>query len=466
MIHLCRAVRLGFIGLSSGVAVALVSGVAFAQSAKTKPVMTKLEAATSLAPMLARVLPGVVSVLNTGERLKPVTIEPASSSAAAPVEPAAVKEPFQSGGSGVIIDAEKGIIITNQHVIIDAKRVDVVLADGRAVEAKVLGADVGTDVAVLQIPLKGLTAVPFGDSNRLRIGDFIAVVGNPFGLEGSASQGIVSALQRSDIGYEIFEDFIQIDAAVNPGNSGGALVDVEGRLVGINTASGAAKLRTQGIAFAIPVNMARTVANALIAKGTFKRGTIGLVTENLGFEAAQDMGLQITRGASVKHVFAGTPAAAAGVVKGDVIVAVDKKPVRANTDYIARASTTPIGQKLTLQLVSKAGKRDVAVTVADVQVTPMSEMAPMGLTSLNGLTLGALLPGFKAFGLVQGARVLGVDGETLTKTGLKADDVITKVDMATVRSPKDFYETAASKMARYRLEVYRDGKTLWIWMAG
>jgi len=460
-----RLVCVSLLCLSSGVAMSVTAGSAVAQSPENIPTMTKLEAATSLAPMLSRVLPSVVSVLNTGERLKPVTIEPASSSAAAPIEPAAVKEPFQSGGSGVIIDAEKGIIITNHHVIIDATRIDVVLSDGRAVEAKLLGADVGTDVAVLQIPLKGLTAVPFGDSNRLKIGDFIAVVGNPFGLEGSASQGIVSALQRSDIGYGVFEDFIQIDAAVNPGNSGGALVDIEGRLVGINTASGAAKLRTQGIAFAIPISLARSVANELIAKGTFKRGTVGLVTENLGYESAQEMNLMITRGASVKNVFPGTPAAAAGINKGDVIVAINDKPVRATSDYNTLVSTTPIGQNVKLQIVSKTGKRELTIAVSDVAVTPMSETPPMGLTSLNGLTLGAMLPGFKAFGSVQGVRVLGVSGDMLTKSGLKADDVITKVDMSTVRSAKDFYETAGAKMGRYRLEVYRDGKTLWIWVA-
>lgn len=451
--------------LTVTVAISAFAVSSIAKPPSNQPTMTKLEAATSLAPMLSRVLPGVVSVLNTGERFKPVTIEPASSSSLAPVEPEAVKEPFQSGGSGVIVDAQKGIIITNNHVIVDATRIDVALDDGRVVEAKLLGTDVGTDVAVLQIPLKGLTAVPIGDSDRLRIGDFIAVVGNPFGLEGSASQGIVSALKRSDIGYEVFEDFIQIDAAVNPGNSGGALVDIEGRLVGINTASGAAKLKTQGIAFAIPVNMVRTIADELISKGSFKRGVVGVVTENLGFEAAQEMNLMITRGAAVKAVFPGTPAAEAGVKKGDVIVAINGKAVRSHSDYVARASTTPIGQKLSIELVSKAGKRKLTLAIADVAVTPMSEGPPMGLSSLNGLTLGAMLPGFKTFGLVQGARVLAVNGEPLIRSGLKPDDVITKIDTAIIRTPQDFFDTAGTKMGRYRLEVFRNGKTLWIWLA-
>ncbi|PPD26358.1 MAG: serine endoprotease DegQ [Hyphomicrobium sp.] len=435
-----------------------------AKPAEQKKAMTKLEAATSLAPMLARVLPGVVSVLIEGQRNKPVTIEAAGSSGSAPIVPTPVVEPFQSGGSGVIVDAAKGIIITNQHVIVDATSIHVQLSDGRVTEAKLVGADVGTDVAVLQIPLKGLTAVPFGDSDRLRIGDFIAAVGNPFGLEGSASQGIVSALMRSDIGYEVFEDFIQIDAAVNPGNSGGALVDIEGRLVGINTATGAQKLRTQGIAFAIPINMARAVADELIRNGTFRRGVLGFLTENLNFEMAQQMNLTITRGAAVKSVFPNTPAAEAGIKKGDVIVAIAGKPVRGHSDYVARVSSTPIGQSLKVELVGTGGKRELTLMVSDVMVSPMAEVPPMGVKGLDGLSLGAMLPGFKAFGLVQGARVLNVGDGVVAASGLKVDDVITKVDMATVRTPQDFFDTTNSKMGRYRLEVFRDGRTFWIWL--
>ena len=422
---------------------------------------SKLQAATSLAPMLERVLPGVVSILNTGEKMRPVTIGAANPADAGKPE-APLKEPFQSGGSGVVVDAEKGIILTNHHVIVDATRIDVSLPDGRIAEAKLLGSDVATDVAVLQIPLKNLTAVPFGDSDKLRIGDFIAAVGNPFGLEGSASQGIVSALMRTDIGYEIFEDFIQVDAAVNPGNSGGALVDIDGRLVGINTATGSAKMRTQGISFAIPVNMARAIAGELMDKGTFKRGALGIVTEDLNFAMAQDMKLDITRGAAVRTVVADSPAAKAGVKKGDIIVAIAKKPVRGHADYVARVSTTPVGRTLELELVSSQGRRSVKLAVADIVIPPTVETPAMALTSLKGLTLGAMLPGFAPFGQVQGARVLTA-GDVIAKSGLQADDVITKVDMSIVRSPQDVFDTVGNKMGRYRLEVYRGGKTFWLW---
>ena len=406
-------------------------------------------------------MPGVVSILVTGERRHPITV---SANGSLETESART-EPFRSGGSGVIVDAEKGIILTNHHVIVDARRIDIALSDGRTTTARLIGSDVATDVAVIEISLRPLVAVPYGDSNKLRIGDFICAVGSPFGLEGSASQGIVSALMRTDIGYEIFEDFIQIDAAVNPGNSGGALVDLEGRLVGINTATGSAKLRTQGISFAVPVNMARAIAGELIDKGTFRRGALGFQTQNIGFDMAQSMNLMLTRGAEITSVLPGSPADKAGAKKGDVIVSMDGKPVRGHADYVSRVSTTPIGQKLKVGLVGGSGAREIELAVADIVVPPTPETAPMGLPALNGLQLGAMLPGFKGFGLVQGARVLAADG-SVGKAGLKTDDVVTKVDMTSVRNPSDVFDAATSRMGRYRFEVWRDGLTLWIWAGG
>jgi serine protease DegQ len=433
-----------------------LSGEAIAQQMVAMPQPGQSKAVPSLAPMLERVLPGVVSILVTGKRVRPAVIG-ANSEA---VEPA--PESFRSGGSGVIVDADRGIILTNYHVIVDAQQIEISLSDGRMAKAQLIGSDVATDVAVIRTDLRDLTAVPLGNSDHLRVGDFICAVGSPFGLDGSASQGIVSALMRTDIGYGIFEDFIQVDAAVNPGNSGGALVDLDGRLVGINTATGSAKLRTQGISFAIPINLARSVASELERKGTFKRGALGFLTENIGFEMARAMNLSLTRGAAVVSVLPGSPAAAAGVKKGEVIVAIDDKPIRSHRDYVARVSTTPIGQSLTVTLVGAGGRKELSVAVSDIVVPPTPEITPSELTSLKGLTLGAMLPGFKAFGLVQGARVLTVEGAA-ARIGLKTDDVVTKVDTAIVRNPSDVFDAALSKMGRYRLEVFRDGRTFWIW---
>jgi serine protease DegQ len=429
-----------------------------AQQMVMMPPPERSKAVPSLAPMLERVLPGVVSILVTGDRIRPTLIGGGTAEAAEPVA-----DPFRAGGSGVIVDAERGIILTNHHVIVDAKRIDISLSDGRTATAQLIGSDIATDVAVIRTELRDLVAVPYGDSDRLRVGDFICAVGSPFGLDGSASQGIISALMRTDIGYGIFEEFLQVDAAVNPGNSGGALVDLEGRLVGINTATGSAKLRTQGISFAIPISLARAVARELERTGTFRRGALGFITENIGYEMARAMNLSLTRGAAITAVLPGSPAAAVGIKKGEVIVAIDGKPIRSHGDYVSRIATTPIAQKLTVSLVGAEGRRDVSMAVADIIVPATPVAAPAALTALSGLTLGALLPGFKIFGIVQGARVLAAEGAA-ARTGLKADDVVTKVDMASVRNPTDVYDAASSKMGRFRLEIHREGRTYWIWV--
>jgi serine protease DegQ len=450
MKRLCQAL---LVVLAAGALSGAVTSRACAQMLQTGGA----KSATSLAPMLARVMPGVVSILVTGERKRPILLNPHTRPSPT------TTEAFRSGGSGVIVDAEKGIILTNHHVIIDAKHIELSLSDGRTAQARLIGKDVATDVAVLQTDIRDLVAVPYGDSDQLRIGDFICAVGSPFGLEGSASQGIVSALMRTDVGYGIFEDFIQIDAAVNPGNSGGALVDLEGRLIGINTATGSAKLRTQGISFAIPINLARAIAAELIETGTFKRGTLGLITQNIGYEMARAMNLSLTRGAAVMAVLPGSPAAVTGAKKGDVIVAIDGRPIRGHADYVSRVSTTPIGMPLQVTLVRGSERLELSIPVADLPVPVTPEGAPMHLSSLRGLTLGTMLPGFKAFGLVQGARVLAVDTD-LAATGLMPDDVITKVDMTNVRSPSDVFDAASSRMGRFRLEVFREGESYWIWI--
>jgi serine protease DegQ len=450
MTPMCRA----WLAILAAIALAGATG---SQPSAQMPQAGGAKSTASLAPMLERVMPGVVSILVTGERKRPILLNPDAQPAPATMEP------FRSGGSGVIVDAAKGIILTNHHVIVDAKDIEISLADGRIGRARLIGDDVATDVAVIQTDIRDLVSVPYGDSDRLRIGDFICAVGSPFGLEGSASQGIVSALMRTEIGYGIFENFIQIDAAVNPGNSGGALVDLEGRLVGINTATGSAKLRTQGISFAIPINLARAVATELLETGTFRRGTLGFFTQNIGYEMARAMNLSLTRGAEVTAVLPNSPAAIAGARQGDVIVAINGQPIRSHADYVSRVATTPIGTQLRVAIVRGSERLEKTIPVTDLPVPVTPQIAPMQLTSLTGLTLGAMLPGFRSFGLVHGARVLTV-GANLEKTGLKADDVITKVDMTTVRSPSDVFDAALSRMDRFRLEIFRDGVIYWIWV--
>ena len=263
--------------LLAGSALALAAWAALAPSPRAQ--VRPQDMQFSLAPMLERVIPAVVSVRVAGERYRTVEIRPASSERReGPSPPRAPREPFRAGGSGVIVDAGRGLIVTNNHVIVDATTIMVALGDGRVFDARLVGRDIGTDVALLKIDAPDLPFVPLGNSDELKVGDIVVAIGNPFGLEGTATMGIVSALMRSDIGYEIFEDFIQIDASINPGNSGGALVNLKGELVAINTAV-AGGGRSVGIGFAIPVNLARNVGEQLHKYGMVRRGGLGMLTQ-------------------------------------------------------------------------------------------------------------------------------------------------------------------------------------------
>jgi serine protease DegQ len=276
----------------------------------------------SLAPMLARVTPAVVSV-HTKQRVR---VSPFADPFFRRMYPELTQERInESLGSGVIVDAANGIVVTNHHVVEGADEVSVTLADGRTLKAEFIGSDPDTDVAVMKIPAQNLTAIPFADSGALQVGDFVVAVGNPFGIGQTVTSGIVSAVGRSGLRGLGFQNFIQTDASINPGNSGGALVNLEGRLVGINTASfnprGSAAGNI-GLGFAIPVNLARDVMNQLVATGEVRRGTFGVESQLLDARIAQALGLGAdVRGAVITRVYSNGAAQAAGLEVGDVITA-------------------------------------------------------------------------------------------------------------------------------------------------
>jgi len=318
----------------------------------------------TLAPMLRRVMPAVVSV--TVQALLPAADNPL------------YKDPFYrqffgdrapaerqvlAAGSGVVIDGGRGLILTNSHVIRNAERIGVAFSDGRRFEAKLVGADAATDLAVLKVQASDLTAMPLGNSDALEIGDYVVAIGNPFGLGQTATVGIVSALGRSGLGIEGYEDFIQTDAAVNPGNSGGALVDIGGRLVGINAAIVGPSGGNVGIGFAIPVNMARAVADELIRFGKIVHGQLGVGV--LDHPAAMPVALQAQgpSGAMITEVPAGSPAARAGLQRGDVIVAVDGKPVVSAAQLRARIGLMRPGRSAELVYLRGGRRSTVAVDV-------------------------------------------------------------------------------------------------------
>ncbi|MFQ5772877.1 MAG: Do family serine endopeptidase [Kiloniellaceae bacterium] len=310
----------------------------------------------SLAPILKKVTPGVVNIAVRGTI--PVEDNPLYSDPFfrrffdLPEHPPGRQ--FQSVGSGVIADAARGYILTNNHVIARADEITVGLQDGRRLKAKLVGADPEVDIALLKVPAQDLVAVPLGDSDGLEVGDFVIAVGNPFGLGQTVTSGIVSALGRSGLGIEGYEDFIQTDAAINPGNSGGALIDLQGRLVGINTAIVGPAGGNVGIGFAIPINMARQIMEQIVAYGTVRRGQLGVVVQDLTPDLAEAFKLESARGTIVAQVVPGSSADKAGLERGDVIVAVDGAPVRNAAHLRNRIGLLRQGETVELKIVRNA----------------------------------------------------------------------------------------------------------------
>jgi serine protease DegQ len=331
-----------------------------APAATSVPLASALPAAVdgqplpSLAPMLQRVMPAVVSV-HTKQRVRvrnPFFDDPFFRRMFPQVPQERINE---SLGSGVVIDAGRGYVLTNHHVIEGADDVSVTLADGRTLKAEFLGSDADTDVALIRIPSENLTELPLGDSGRLQVGDYVVAIGNPFGLSQTVTSGIVSAVGRSGIRGLGYQNFIQTDASINPGNSGGALVNLRGELVGINTAS----LNPQGsmagnigLGLAIPSNQARDVVQQLVTTGEVRRGTLGLETQALDGRLARSLGLAETQqGALVTRVYEGSGAAAAGLRAGDVITEAGGQRITNPLMLHNYEGLQPVGSKVPLQVL-------------------------------------------------------------------------------------------------------------------
>src|SRR6202140_1479451 len=326
----------------------------------------------SLAPMLARVTPGVVNIAVKG-RVKeenPLLQDPFFRRFFnLPQRSQPEERETQATGSGVIVDAANGYVLTNGHVTETATRIEVTTKENRRFTAKLIGTDSDTDVAVLQIPATNLTAVPLGDSDRLQVGDFVLAIGNPFGLGQTVTSGIVSALGRSGLGIEGYEDFIQTDASINLGNSGGPLVDLQGRVVGINTAILAPGGGNIGIGFAVPINMARQVMDQLVNYGEIKRGRIGVAIQDLTPDLAQALGTRHTQGAVIARVEPGSPAERAGLRTNDLVVAINGAPMRSGTELRNRVGLSRIGDAVELTVERGGAERNVTVRVEKATTT-------------------------------------------------------------------------------------------------
>jgi serine protease Do/serine protease DegQ len=363
----------------------------------------------------------------------------------------------QASGSGVIIDAARGHVITNHHVIRNAEQVIVTLKDRRQFPAKVVGSDPGTDIAVLQIEAQKLTAIRIGDSDALQVGDYVIAIGNPFGIGQTVTSGIVSALGRSGLSPEGYEDFVQTDASINPGNSGGALVNLRGELVGINSAIlGGGGGGNIGIGFAVPSNMARTVAGQIVRFGEVRRGRLGIEMTDLTPALAKKLGVAAQEGAVITTVQPGSPAEKADLRERDVVVALNGRPIRTSAELRARLGLTPVGEEVELRVQREAETRAVRARIA----------APQEMSSAEGQVL-AQLPGMSVVEIERGSplyqRLRGgglvissmEQGSRAFQAGFRPGDIIHSVNRRRVQTIAEFQAVVRGAQGGFAVSLLR-----------
>jgi Do/DeqQ family serine protease len=417
----------------------------------------------TLAPLVRRVAPAVVNISIEGHRAvanNPMLSDPFFRQFfGTPDNAPQTEQSFEAAGSGVIIDAAKGYVLTNAHVVAQADQITVTLADSREFKAKLIGTDPESDVAVLQIKPDKLTELPLGDSDALQVGDYVVAVGNPFGLGQTVTEGIVSALQRSGLGIEGYEDFIQTDAPINPGNSGGALVDLNGRLVGINTAIVGPSGGSVGIGFAIPVNMARSVMDQLIKTGEVKHGHLGVYVQDLTPDLASAVHVQPDHGVLVARVEDGSPAAKAGLKAGDVIQSVDGQDVHNSSDLRNKIGLRDPNDRVTLGVL-----RDQKTLTITTTLSAAAAEGPVPGDQIDSRLAGA------AFGAVpqQGSSAAGVlvtqvdNGSSVFRDGLRKGDIITAVNGQEVTSVDEFEQVVKEVSGTLLFQVARGNAALFV----
>ncbi|OGI48607.1 MAG: hypothetical protein A2151_02665 [Candidatus Muproteobacteria bacterium RBG_16_65_34] len=376
-------------------------------------------------------------------------------------------------GSGVIVSSD-GYIVTNNHVIAKADEIKVLLNDKREFTGKVVGTDPKSDVAVIKINAKDLPSIPWGDSDKLEVGEYVLAIGNPFGLNQTVTAGIVSAVGRANVGIADYEDFIQTDAAINPGNSGGALINVHGELIGVNTAIFSRSGGYMGIGFAVPANMARTVMQSLIKGGKVIRGWLGVSIQQVTPELAKQFGLKEARGALVSEVIAESPAVAAGLKDGDVITAFDGKPVESPSALRNTVAQTAVGKTVKVELI-----RDKKTMTVDAKITEQpKEVAQAGEESAQDEGKSAALAGLEVrdlnadiarqLGLPPNAAGVVVSGiapdSAAAQAGSMEGDVITEINRQAVKNIADFKRIAGKlgKKDEVLLRIIRRGGRLFV----
>jgi len=418
----------------------------------------------SLAPMLEKVLPAVVNISARSTvqlRHNPLLDDPFFRRFFDLPDVVPRERQSESRGSGVIVGARRGYVLTNHHVVDGADEITVTLRDRRTLVAKVVGEDPEVDIALLKIEARDLTAIPIADSDELRVGDFVVAIGNPFGLGQTVTYGIVSALGRTGLGIEGFENFIQTDASINPGNSGGALVTTQGELVGINTAIVGPAGGNVGIGFAIPSNMARAVMTQLAEHGEVRRGRLGVVIQDLTPELAAAFGLRRSGGAVIAQVVPGLAAEKAGLVAGDIVVAVNGRSVRSGDALRNAIGLLRVGETVTLDIMRNGRSRTLRAQIAEPQDVRLD--AGRMSERLAGAVLGDLPPGHRRAGSDGGVVVLDVErGSPAWQAGLRAGDIIISINRQAVREVADVPAAVKRSADRLLLNIQRGNAALFV----
>lgn len=417
-------------------ALILLTQVVAAQAAL--PQSVKGEPVTSLAPLVEQASPAVVNirVSQTISRRNPTGDDAFRRFFGIPDSRGRARE-VASAGSGVIVDAARGYILTNHHVVGDADAIQISLIDGTVLDAEIIGSDPATDIAVIKVDAEGLTDMPIGDSTSARVGDFVIAIGNPFGLGHTVTSGIISALGRSGISRDGYEDFIQTDASINPGNSGGALVNMNGELIGINSAIISRSGGNVGIGFAVPTEIASSIMNQILDFGEIRRGLLGVNIQTIDADAAEALGNDIDSGALITSIQSESAAENAGLHVGDIIVAVNGKKVDGATQLRNRIGLLRSGEQVRIKYVRDNKTLSTRAELGQTRsLTVLGEEIHPGLagsvfsaaasTARNGVEIGEVQ-----------------EGSPAAQRGLRTGDLITHVNRAKVETLQDFRDIAA-----------------------